>query len=40
MHGSDGPEAAEREIGIYFKPEELIDYESTLGGWVCAEDEK
>jgi len=40
MHGSDGPEAAEREIGIYFKPEELLDYEPTLGGWVCADDEK
>jgi nucleoside-diphosphate kinase len=40
VHGSDGPEAAAREIEIYFKPEELIDYEPTLGGWVCAEDEK
>ena len=40
MHGSDGPEAAAKEISIYFKPEELIDYEATLGGWVCADDEK
>ncbi len=40
MHGSDGPQAAVREIEIYFKPEELLDYETTLGGWVCADDEK
>lgn len=40
MHGSDGPEAAAREIPIYFQPAELIDYEPTLDGWVCADDEK
>ncbi len=40
MHGSDGPEAALQEIGIYFKPEELLDYDTTLAGWVCADDEK
>jgi nucleoside-diphosphate kinase len=40
MHGSDSPEAAEREIGIYFSPNELLEYPATLGGWVCADDEK
>lgn len=40
IHGSDGPEAARREIGIYFSPKELLDYDATLGGWVCASDEK
>lgn len=40
MHGSDGPEAASREIDIYFSAGELLDYEPTLGGWVCADDEK
>jgi len=40
MHGSDSPEAAEKEIAVYFKPEELLGYESTLAGWVCAADEK
>lgn len=40
MHGSDSPEAAEKEIAVYFKPEELLSYESTLAGWVCAADEK
>lgn len=40
MHGSDGPEAAKKEIAVYFRPEELLDYEVSLGGWVCADDEK
>jgi nucleoside-diphosphate kinase len=40
IHGSDGPEAAARELGIYFKSEELLDYEPTLVEWVCADDEK
>ena len=40
IHGSDGPEAAAREIAIYFRDEELFDSEPTLGGWVCADDEK
>jgi len=40
MHGSDGPEAAQREIAVYFKPEELLRYDTSLSGWVCAGDEK
>lgn len=40
VHGSDGPEASAREIDIYFSADELCDYETTLGGWVCADDEK
>ena len=40
VHGCDGPEAAAREIDIYFRPEELYDYTPTLGEWVCADDEK
>ncbi len=40
VHGSDGPEAAEREIAIYFKPEEVIEYSTSLDGWMCASDEK
>lgn len=40
IHGSDGPEAAAREIPIYFKAEELIEYDTTLAGWVCADDER
>ncbi|GAB4135979.1 MAG: nucleoside-diphosphate kinase [Planctomycetaceae bacterium] len=40
MHGSDGPEAAAREIAVYFSPEELIESTGTLDVWVCADDEK
>ena len=40
VHGSDGPDAAARELGIYFKPEELIDYSTSLDPWTCAGDEK
>ncbi len=40
IHGSDGPEAAARELSIYFAPEELIEYDTTLAGWVCADDER
>ncbi len=39
MHGSDSPAAAEREIAIYFAPHELLEYTTTLSGWVCAGDE-
>src|SRR5262245_21499776 len=39
MHGSDSAEAAQREIAVYVKPEELLQYQTSLGGWVCASDE-
>lgn len=39
VHGSDGPEAAAREIGLYFKPEELQDYKATITPWLRAADE-
>lgn len=39
IHGSDSVEAAQRELAIYFKPEELIEYQPTLAPWVCAADE-
>lgn len=39
MHGSDSIEAAQKEIAVYFKPEELVTYDATLAGWVCAADE-
>jgi nucleoside-diphosphate kinase len=40
VHASDGAEAAAREIGLYFKAEEILPYEPTLVGWFKAEDEK
>ncbi|XP_038949634.1 nucleoside diphosphate kinase B-like [Rattus norvegicus] len=32
--GSDSAESAEKEIGLWFKPEELIDYKSCAHNWV------
>jgi nucleoside-diphosphate kinase len=40
VHASDGPEAAAKEIALYFKPEEILPYEPTLVGWFKADDEK
>ncbi len=34
IHGSDSPESAARELGLFFKPEELIDWKPALQGWV------
>ena len=34
VHGSDSPESAEREIKLFFKPEEIIDYELANADWL------
>jgi nucleoside-diphosphate kinase len=34
VHGSDSPESAQREISIFFKPDELVDYELTNAHWI------
>jgi nucleoside-diphosphate kinase len=34
IHGSDSPESAAREIGIFFKPEELVSWERTNEKWI------
>ena len=34
IHGSDSVESAEREIRIFFKPEELVSYERTADRWT------
>jgi nucleoside-diphosphate kinase len=39
VHASDGPEAASREIELYFKPEEVFAYEPTIKPWLRASDE-
>ncbi len=39
VHASDGPEAAAREIALYFTPGEIFDFELTLRPWLKAEDE-
>lgn len=34
IHGSDGPESAQRELGIFFKTEELVDWKRTLDAHI------
>jgi len=34
IHGSDSPEAAQRELGLFFKSDELIDWQPASQGWV------
>jgi len=39
-NGRDCPEAAQRELAIYFKPEELHDWAPVLEDWGTASDER
>jgi nucleoside-diphosphate kinase len=39
VHASDGPESAKREIELYFRADEICDYEPTLTPWFKAADE-
>jgi len=34
IHGSDSPEAAEKELGLFFKKEELLDWKPAIQDWV------
>lgn len=40
VHASDGPEAAAREIALYFTPAEIVASELTLTPWLRSSDEK
>jgi nucleoside-diphosphate kinase len=39
VHGSDGPEAAAREIALYFEDAELCEFQPTIARWLRAVDE-
>jgi nucleoside-diphosphate kinase len=39
VHGSDGSEAAAREIALYFHDEEICGYQPTISAWLRAIDE-
>lgn len=39
VHGSDSSESAAFEIGLYFKPEELVDYELANAPWLYGSNE-
>ncbi|SFA98508.1 MULTISPECIES: nucleoside-diphosphate kinase [unclassified Bacillus (in: firmicutes)] len=34
IHGSDSATSAEREIGLFFKEEELVEYSKLINEWV------
>ncbi|MDG5787598.1 nucleoside-diphosphate kinase [Evansella sp. AB-P1] len=34
IHGSDSVESAEREIGLFFKKDELVNYDKAVTKWV------
>ncbi|MGV2620279.1 nucleoside-diphosphate kinase [Halobacillus sp. ACCC02827] len=34
IHGSDSPESAQREIGLFFKEEEILSYDKDISNWV------
>jgi nucleoside-diphosphate kinase len=36
VHASDSPESAAREIGIYFRKEDLLDWDPSLACWLQA----
>jgi nucleoside-diphosphate kinase len=39
VHGSDGPEAAQREIALYFRDEEICQYTPAVASWLRTDDE-
>lgn len=34
IHGSDSPESAEREIGLWFSKEEILSFDKTIQRWI------
>jgi len=39
VHASDGPDAAKREMELYFSASEVVAYEPTIARWLRAKDE-
>jgi len=38
VHGSDSTETAARELSLWFKPSELVDYERDIDRWILDSD--
>jgi nucleoside-diphosphate kinase len=34
IHASDGPDAAQREVSLFFSPDELVSYERSIDSWL------
>jgi nucleoside-diphosphate kinase len=39
VHGADSPDAAEREIKLFFQPDELVDYKLADSKWLYGKGE-
>ncbi|MDD5327045.1 MAG: nucleoside-diphosphate kinase [Phycisphaerae bacterium] len=39
VHSSDSPESAEYEINLFFRPDEIVDYELTDEKWLYCEND-
>lgn len=39
VHGSDSPEAAEKELALFFQDGQLVSYDLISGPWIYDEDE-
>ncbi len=37
VHGSDSPESAEKEINVFFSPDEIVDYKLSDAQWLYKE---
>jgi nucleoside-diphosphate kinase len=35
IHGSDSPARAQTEISLFFRPDELVEYERTGDRWIA-----
>jgi nucleoside-diphosphate kinase len=35
VHGSDGADAAQREIALFFQPEEILEYPRVVDRWIA-----
>ena len=40
IHGSDSLESASRELGLFFKPEELFEYKRAGDAWLLSEEDR
>ena len=40
VHASDGPDAAQREMAIFFRDDEICSYEPTILPWLRSPDER
>ena len=34
VHGSDSQESAQREMALFFRPEEILDYSRSTDSWI------